>query len=101
MVVIGKAGQKRRRRTTRKEREQAAGNGWTKDEWLEHIALYGDQCLKCGVTENLVPDHVIPLCRGGAHGLENIQPLCKKCNFLKGITIVDYRSKANPLLWAA
>jgi hypothetical protein len=76
---------------SRKEREQAAGSGWTAEEWRSHLDLHGNKCLSCGSGEYLVPDHVVPLYRGGPHDLGNIQPLCKKCNFAKGLKIVDYR----------
>ena len=77
----------------RKQREAAAGIGWTAAEWRTLCAKYGDHCLNCGESILLVPDHVTPLVSGGPHALSNIQPLCVKCNFRKGLQIIDYRSK--------
>ena len=37
-------------------------------------------CVYCGSTSQLTVDHVIPLCRGGTHGIENYQCLCWPCN---------------------
>lgn len=75
----------------RRERERIAGKGWTKQEWRAHLDVYGNKCLRCGSVDGLVPDHVVPLWRGGAHELHNIQPLCHLCNFRKGLKIIDYR----------
>lgn len=49
------------------------------------ISLYGDTCLFPGcVRTDIEMDHVIPLSLGGAHALENLQPLCKTHNAAKG-----------------
>ncbi len=58
------------------------------------MAAHGDMCLLCGKSDGLVPDHVIPLSRGGRHELYNIQPLCHLCNFRKAMRIIDYRTPA-------
>ena len=51
----------------------------------------GMACLKCGATESLSLDHVIPLASGGDNGIDNLQTLCKSCNSAKGNTTKDYR----------
>lgn len=69
----------------------------------EQFRALGDVCLCCKRSENelillglrLVPDHVIPLVKGGSNYISNIQPLChgrNGCNNHKGTKIVDYRS---------
>jgi 5-methylcytosine-specific restriction endonuclease McrA len=78
----------------RLDRELAGGLGWSEAEWAEHLKHFGGKCLKCGASESIVADHVIPLYRGGKHDLSNIQPLCADCNFHKGLTIVDYRTQS-------
>lgn len=46
-------------------------------------------CKKCGVTDNLQLDHIIPLAEGGDNGIENFQFLCAPCNQSKGVKIED------------
>lgn len=53
---------------------------------------YGARCLKCGATERLHWDHVVPLSRGGRHCVSNLQRLCKPCNEAKHTKVADYRS---------
>jgi len=42
------------------------------------------QCRACGSTRELHFDHVIPISRGGANTVANIQLLCGGCNRAKG-----------------
>lgn len=44
----------------------------------------GGRCRQCGSTEQLHFDHVIPVSRGGANTVANIQLLCAVCNRAKG-----------------
>lgn len=44
----------------------------------------GGRCRQCGSTEQLHFDHVIPVSRGGANTVANIQLLCAACNRAKG-----------------
>lgn len=55
---------------------------------------FGRECLKCGATKNLQWDHVIPLAKGGAHCVSNLQCLCRKCNEQKQARTMDFRSDA-------
>lgn len=50
----------------------------------------GWKCVKCGSTENLTLDHVIPRVLGGKDWLKNLQTLCKPCNQAKGPKIAQY-----------
>lgn len=63
-------------------------NRWQVDCMFHY---YGDRCLCCGSTVNLEADHVIPLCKGGKHSIDNMQPLCKSCNSSKNGKHIDYR----------
>jgi hypothetical protein len=42
------------------------------------------RCRQCGSTHQLHFDHVIPISRGGANTVANIQLLCGACNRAKG-----------------
>jgi 5-methylcytosine-specific restriction endonuclease McrA len=44
----------------------------------------GGRCRKCGSSEKLHFDHVIPVSKGGANTVANIQLLCGACNRAKG-----------------
>jgi 5-methylcytosine-specific restriction endonuclease McrA len=49
------------------------------------------KCLKCGTTNKLTIDHIVPVSRGGSNDEENLQILCEDCNSRKGDHILDYR----------
>ena len=78
----------------RRARIKGTGGRFTKTDWQTMKAHYKYTCLRCGKTEpeiHLSLDHVIPLFLGGCHSVDNIQPLCTKCNVKKNIGTVDYR----------
>jgi 5-methylcytosine-specific restriction endonuclease McrA len=54
----------------------------------------GYKCLKCGTMERLELDHIVPITKGGASVLDNLQVLCRSCNASKFVKIIDYRVKA-------
>jgi HNH endonuclease len=43
----------------------------------------GGRCRQCGSTQNLHFDHIIPVSKGGANTVANIQLLCGPCNRTK------------------
>lgn len=45
------------------------------------------KCVKCGVSEKLEFDHIIPYSKGGSDTERNIQLLCENCNRSKGATL--------------
>jgi len=68
---------------------------FTKNEWRTLKKKWNYQCLRCKRIEPeilLTPDHITPISRGGKNTIENIQPLCEKCNKWKYTKIIDYRS---------
>ncbi len=65
---------------------------YTVSEWTQLLDYFGHQCLACRSMIRLSADHVIPLSRGGSNSIDNIQPLCVRCNASKGKKIIDYRS---------
>ncbi len=44
----------------------------------------GGQCVECGSNFDLQYDHLIPVVRGGANTVANLQLLCAPCNQSKG-----------------
>jgi len=69
------------------------GGNYTLAEWRALCAWFGNVCLRCGVGGTLSPDHVVPLIKGGANAIANIQPLCLTCNLQKGVDSTDYRDE--------
>lgn len=64
-------------------------------EWELLKNQYGYRCPSCGKTEpsiKLTEDHIIPLSKGGTDYIENIQPLCKRCNCKKHTKIIKYEN---------
>lgn len=62
-------------------------------EWETLKAQYNWTCPCCGKSEpeiKLTEDHIIPLIKGGSNNIENIQPLCGRCNSSKGVKIIVY-----------
>lgn len=51
----------------------------------------GNRCLKCGSSNDLSIDHIVPLSKGGDNDTNNLQTLCKTCNSSKGSSSKDYR----------
>ena len=49
-------------------------------------------CAYCGSTEQITVDHVIPIFRGGTHGIGNLVPCCFQCNMVKNArTVMEWR----------
>jgi 5-methylcytosine-specific restriction endonuclease McrA len=77
----------RNRRALKKEN----GGTYTPAEWRALLDWFGNVCLRCGATEALSTDHVVPITKGGADTIENLQPLCMACNNRKRTKVIDYR----------
>jgi 5-methylcytosine-specific restriction endonuclease McrA len=46
--------------------------------------LYARPCSYCGSFEEITLDHVVPISKGGTHGVSNLVPACGPCNSSKG-----------------
>ena len=89
---------------TRKRKARKLGRviHFTPAEFRELKHQLGDCCICCHRHESeltslglkIVPDHVVPLAKGGSDDIENIQPLCSNgvgaCNQRKGATFANY-----------
>lgn len=81
----------------RRARKKAADGTHTLQQWNALKLKYGSRCLACGRHEaeiRLTRDHVIPLVLGGSDSVDNLQPLCARCNSSKGTKVIDYRPKS-------
>ena len=54
-------------------------------------SLDGERCLRCGSSNELRVDHILPKAAGGKGGWKNLQTLCERCNQLKADQHIDYR----------
>lgn len=82
----------------RMARKKGNGGTHTLEEWEKLKRTHGNKCLCCGRQEpevKLTEDHVLPLSKGGADNIDNIQPLCRNCNSVKHARSIDYRPKEN------
>ena len=64
-----------------------------KRAWPLILDHYGAACLKCGSTDRVAPDHVLPVMLDpiARNVLANLQPLCRACNSFKRSRSEDYR----------
>ncbi len=69
-------------------------DSFTATEWLQLKHRYNYTCLRCGKREpeiKLTADHIVPISKGGVGTIDNIQPLCRRCNTAKHDDTIDYR----------
>lgn len=56
-------------------------------QWKQLVSSVGGVCVRCGSDGPLEKDHIVPVSRGGSDGIDNLQPLCIRCNRVKGATV--------------
>lgn len=60
-------------------------------EWELMKKIYGFKCACCKMeNKKLTKDHIIPITKGGHNGIDNIQPLCARCNTKKFTQTIRY-----------
>jgi 5-methylcytosine-specific restriction endonuclease McrA len=71
----------------RRAKLAGASGSFTNDEFRALCREFDGSCAYCGLqeteTERLVPDHMLPLAKGGDNSIWNIIPACKRCNASK------------------
>lgn len=76
----------------RRNMAKVNGGTFTPKEWLDLVESYNHTCLRCRCNNcALEADHIKPLSKGGSNRIDNIQPLCAKCNNWKATQEIDYR----------
>lgn len=61
-------------------------------EWESLVMEFGGKCVRCQRDDASVGrDHIIPIYQGGGDGIDNIQPLCGRCNSSKGPETTDWK----------
>lgn len=77
-----------------RNRRLAENGGFhTVKEWNALKATHNFMCLSCKRFEpeiKLTRDHIVPVLLGGTNAIENIQPLCFKCNREKHTKTIKY-----------
>lgn len=85
----------KRAKIKRRERLAAARQKGTHSllQWERLKLEFGFRCVRCGTVELPVEkDHIIPLYQGGSDSIENIQPVCARCNANKGPEDFDWKN---------
>lgn len=71
-------------RLRRKGRIRARSFQFTEKDWQRLVSRFRGCCAYCGAPSAVLQrEHVIPLARGGTHGVGNILPVCPTCNYAK------------------
>ena len=79
-------------------RKMKADGSHTIKEWKLLKEQVGYICLRCKRKEPfldlnyiwLTEDHIVPLIKKGSDNMDNIQPLCIRCNDIKGTKTIKY-----------
>jgi HNH endonuclease len=72
-----------RRRKLRMARARRKGTHTAK-QWRTLLAEVAGRCVRCMEIAKLTKDHIVPIYQGGSDAIENLQPVCRKCNNAKG-----------------
>jgi len=69
-----------------KRLKDAKGKGkHTKTQWEALKLEFNGVCVRCQIPGGKIQkDHILPIYLGGSDSIENIQPLCVRCNCQKG-----------------
>jgi 5-methylcytosine-specific restriction endonuclease McrA len=76
----------------RRSKKAECTEHYTLGELRELFEKCGNRCAYCKKKKKLTVDHIVPLAKGGANSIRNIQFLCKPCNSSK--------CDSDPIEWA-
>lgn len=60
------------------------------------FALADNKCAKCGSTEKLDLDFILPIAKGGTSDMSNLQVLCTSCSRQKRVLLAQEATEAAP-----
>lgn len=80
-------------RSNQKSKKKGYSGVLSMKEWEFILNLTKFMCIACEENKADSIDHVLPLSNGGTNTVDNIQPMCLKCNLKKGARHVDFRSR--------
>lgn len=80
---------KRHNRNRTDDLEIARSKGaHAEEEWRELVSIYGHVCARCSGDPPITKDHIVPISwrddPRASDSIENLQPLCSRCNSQKG-----------------
>lgn len=86
-------GQTQARKHRRRESlYRSCSSGVTPADWRAICAVFVRDgvvwCAYCAESEARTVEHVVPLCRGGRHDVDNVLPVCSWCNTSKGAKLL-------------
>lgn len=69
----------------RAQKKASSVSAFTAADWRACLEAFANACAYCGEGLGGSPtmDHFVPLSKGGAHGIHNIMPACRRCNTRK------------------
>jgi len=65
----------------------------TEKQWRAMVREFNGRCVRCErVGGYISKDHIIAVAQGGMDTIDNLQPLCRKCNLTKGTETTDWKA---------
>lgn len=80
-----------------RRRARMANNGVFTVSKKEIAKLMSSPCIYCGAIKDITIEHLIPIHRGGTHGVGNLSSACRSCNLSKGSKFITEWKKIKSL----
>ena len=66
----------------------------TATQWSRLAKKYKGYCVRClKISSKIEKDHIVPIYQGGSNSIDNLQPICKRCNCQKGPENINWLEK--------